>query len=101
VAGDKPGVFAIEGNSDLVFLVDPDTVKPLREAEFRDRTVFKFDSAKVKDLKVTIRKDGKAVTALFERNADTGAWVLKSGPEDLNLNEDKINDFVGQLSDLH
>ncbi len=99
-AADK-AVYAIEGNSDLVFLVDPGTVKTLREADFHDRTVFKFDADKVKEVKLTIRKEGKTETPVFERNADTRAWVIKSGPEDFTLDEDKVNDLVRHLADLH
>jgi hypothetical protein len=102
VAGDKPGVYAMEGNSDLVFLIDPGTVKTLREAELRDRTLFKFDAAKVKEIKVTIRKDKEAErTPVFERNAETGAWIIKSGLADFRLDEDKVDALVRMLANLH
>jgi hypothetical protein len=99
-AADKPGVYAIEGNSDLVFLVDPDTVKILRETELRDRTVFKFDAAKVKEIKLTIQSDKKTLTPVFERNME-GVWLIKSGLDNVSLNEDKVNDLAALLADLH
>jgi hypothetical protein len=100
VAADKPGVYALEGNSDLVFLVDPEIVKILRETELRDRTVFKFDAQKVKEIKLTIRSDKKTLNPVFERNME-GAWLIKAGLENVSLNEDRVNELAALLADLH
>jgi len=100
-AADQPGVYAIQGNSDLVFVVDQSTVKELREAELRDRTVFKFDAEKVKEIKIAVRKDKEGVkTPVFERNAETRAWVIKAGLEDFTLDEAKVDELVHMLAGL-
>jgi hypothetical protein len=101
VAGDKPGIYGIQGNSDLVFLVNPEVVKTLRDAELRDRTVFKFEPDKVKEIKVAIRKAGEGLRIpVFERKGDIKAWVIKSGLEDFGLDENKVDELVQTLSNL-
>jgi Domain of unknown function (DUF4340) len=103
VARDKPGVYGIQGSSDLVvFLADPAVVKTLRDAELRDRSIFKFDPEKVKEIKVAIRKGNEGLrTPVFVRKPETKAWVIKSGLDEFSLDEDKVQALVVLLSDLH
>jgi hypothetical protein len=100
-AGDKAGVYAMQGDSDLVFLVDPDVVKTLRDTELRDRTVFTFSPEKVKELKVAMRKEGEGVrTPVFERKGDPKSWFIKSGLEEFSLDETRVDELVQMLSNL-
>jgi hypothetical protein len=97
---DRPAIFGIASGSDdlkdLVFLVPTDVVRTLREAEFRDRTVFSFDADKVKEVKMMIVATAFTLEPVFERTKDR-TWTVK-GLAKFNLDGDKLDRLVEELS---
>ncbi len=85
---------------DTVFVVPEQVVSVLKDAELRDRTVFKFDPDKVKEVKLEIKDRGEIRKPVFERKKATGPWTVKSGVEGFDLNSDKVEILVNYLSDL-
>jgi hypothetical protein len=99
--GKAAGVYGIlTGSSelkDIVFVAPGEIMKTLQEAEFRDRTVLRFNPAEVKELKVKIRKE-VTYTLIFQRKDDT--WVLTKGPEEFMLQPGRVYELLNPLSDL-
>jgi hypothetical protein len=96
------GVHGLEKGNELLFLIDAKDAKVLQEKELRDRTVFDFDAAKVKELKVTQyeKTSGLHLVAVFERKDNN--WVVKSGlGKDWVPNSSKITVLLNQLGHLH
>jgi Domain of unknown function (DUF4340) len=81
----------------LVFEVDKGDLAPLSR-DLQDPTIFRFDAAKAKTLKLTGWKDvtGTPTTLEFERK-DASTWTAKA-PKDFNVSSDKVNRLVTGLS---
>src|SRR5204863_192223 len=69
---DKEGVYAMVEGSDLVFVMRASTDKTLKDAEFRDRQVMKFDAAQAVSLQGYIldKEEVEVRDPLFERGQD-------------------------------
>jgi hypothetical protein len=96
---DKDHVYAKQGGRDMIFTVDKNVLTTLR-AELQDPTVFNFDVAKVKAVKITGWKDllGSPLTLEFERKG-IAEWAAKSPPK-VTLDRAKLERFLGDLSRL-
>jgi hypothetical protein len=94
-------VYAKQGQNDMVFLVAPEKVKPL-EGDFLDLQVFKFDSKKVKQLKLTWKPVQKKPVALdLVRDEKEKTWTVNQ--KDLGefmLDTAVVDKVVEQLSGL-
>ena len=83
-----------------VFVVSKFDLEPLNK-ELQDRTIFAFDPAKVKTLKMTgwqKTSGGELLTRELERKDDK-TWEVKV-PAKLDMNFDKVNKLVEDLSHL-
>ena len=83
----------------IVFVVNKFDLEPLQK-ELRDRTIFAFDPAKVKTLKMTgwqKTSGGELLTRDLERKDKT--WTVKV-PANLDMNFDKVHKLVEDLSHL-
>jgi len=97
---DKGAVFAIVEGTDYVFLVDSKLDKLLKDAEFRDRQVLKFDPAKVKELRVFVATaDKETRKPVFEREADK-SWKDKKDTLGFKIDNRKVDDLLDTLSNL-
>jgi hypothetical protein len=100
--GKASGIFGVmTGGGDLkdfLFEVTAEAVKPLKDAELRDRTVFQFDPAKVKEVRLTIRGKDLTVSPVFARKDRT--WVVAKGLEEFSLNPARVDELVHTLSEL-
>jgi Domain of unknown function (DUF4340) len=97
---DKGAVFAFLEGTDYVFLVDSAVDKLLKDAEFRDRHVLKFDPAKVKELRVFVTTADKEIRKpVFERDADK-AWKEKKDALGFKIDTRKVDNLLDTLSDL-
>jgi hypothetical protein len=96
---DKDHVYAKQGQRDTIFTVDKNVLATLR-GELQDPTVFNFDMAKVKAVKITGWKEllGSPLTLELERKSAT-EWAAK-GPPKFNLDRMKLERFLGDLSRL-
>ncbi len=96
---DKGEVYAKQGKEDLVFLVSPAVLKPV-QGELLDPTVFHFEPAMTKEIKIEGWKkaQGFAVTLDVIRK-DSASWTVKS-PPDFDLDDAQINAFQADLSNL-
>jgi hypothetical protein len=96
---DKDHVYAKQGQRDMIFTVDKNDLAPLR-GELQDPTVFNFDVAKVKAVKITGWKEllGSPVTLEFERKSAT-EWTVKAPPK-FNLDRARLERFLGDLAHL-
>jgi hypothetical protein len=96
---DKDHVYAKQGQRDMIFTVDKNDLAALR-GELQDPTVFNFDVAKVKAVKITGWKEllGSPVTLEFERKSAT-EWTVKAPPK-FNLDRAKLESFLGDLAHL-
>lgn len=83
----------------MVFVVNKFDLDPLQK-ELQDRTIFAFDPAKVKALKMTgwQKTSGQVLTRDLERKDDK-TWTVKD-PANLAMNFDKVNKLVEDLSHL-
>jgi hypothetical protein len=103
---DVTGVYALleqkddPKSKDLVFLAQPQAVKELREKELRDRTIFTFDAAKAKDVKMVgwFAKVKVNLTLQANRKPDN-SWAATQ-PEKFDLDNRRFEDFVKNLSHL-
>jgi hypothetical protein len=96
---DKDHVYAKQGTRDMIFTVDKGALAALR-GELQDPTVFSFDVAKVKAVKVTGWKEllGSPLTLEFERKSAT-EWNAKNPPK-FPLDRSKLERFLDELSRL-
>ncbi len=84
----------------MVFAVSKFDLAPLQK-DLQDRTIFAFDPAKVKTLKMTgwqKTSGGELLTRELERKDDK-TWTVKT-PANLAMNFDKVNKLVEELSHL-
>src|SRR5262249_39422077 len=96
---DKNGVYAKQEKHDLVF-VGPAQVLTILRNDLLDTTVFAFDVAKVKELKITGWKPvNKFTTVLQMERKATNTWAMKM-PPDFNLDGNQAEVFVGGLANL-
>ncbi|HEV3259229.1 MAG TPA: DUF4340 domain-containing protein [Gemmataceae bacterium] len=96
----RDGVYARQGQRDMVFLVRPDVVAVL-DSELRDRNVFHFQPSQVKEVRLSGWKhvyNGIAFTLVLERQADK-SWKIKPGGPDFKLDPDKVEAFLKELTD--
>jgi hypothetical protein len=98
-ADDKSGVYAKQEKHDLVFVVPDDTLTTLR-GELQDPTIFRFESAKVKEIKVTGWKQlqGFLITLDLERKGPN-EWTVKA-PPGFDLDNGQADQFIQYLSHL-
>ena len=75
----ETGYYAVLDGSDYIFVVSSNVERLLKDAEFRDRQVLKFDSAKVKELQCFIldAKGQAILNPVFKREKDKG-WVMSN-----------------------
>jgi hypothetical protein len=100
--GKPAGVYGVlTGGGDLkdiVFVTPENEVRGLKEAEFHDRTVFRFNPEQVTEVKVKVRKEKYAQSLFFQRKDRT--WVLTKGPEEFTFEPARVDELVQQLSSL-
>src|SRR5262249_55912657 len=92
------GIYALVNKVNLVFLTQSVSVKALREAELRDRTVFSFDAAKVKQvtMKGWVEKAKNQFTlTLLHKDADS--WKVAQ-PPNFELSDRAASSFVRELA---
>jgi hypothetical protein len=97
--GNVTGVYAREAKNDLVFTLPRHVLDTLQE-ELRDPVVFKFDAAKAKGLKITGWNNVLGGSATLELEKTGGTWMIKSAPTKFTLDQNKVEDFVRDLSRL-
>jgi peroxiredoxin len=102
---DKSGVFSRQSQRNLVFVADPFVLTALREKELQDLTVFNFDVAKVKQVKMTgwlpvqMLIGNKNPFVLELERKDASAWEAKA-PAGFNIDASKVRKFLEDLSKL-
>jgi hypothetical protein len=81
----------------LVFEVDKASLAPLAK-DLQDPTIFRFDAAKAKTLKITGWKEvnGTPTPLEFERK-DASTWIAKA-PKDFRVSSEKLNHLVSELA---
>jgi hypothetical protein len=96
---DGTHVYARQQGRAAVFTVPKEVFNRFANADLRDKTVVRFDRAKVKGLKLRgwFSTTGAVTTLEFERKGSD--WVAKT-PKDFNLDPTKVNMFVGLLDGL-
>ena len=101
-APENTGVYAKLGERDLVFVADKAVLTTLAR-DLPDPTVFRFDPAKVKSVKVAGWQDlvGELRTLEFERGKD-GGWAVKSPPSPAGFKVDaaRVSKLLADLSAL-
>jgi hypothetical protein len=93
-------VYGKQGQRDTIFLVDKNALASLETAELQDKTVFNFDVAKVKQLKMSGWQNvvGSLFTIDLERK-DASEWTVKA-PPGFNIDATKVRRFLDDLSHL-
>jgi hypothetical protein len=94
------GRYAKQSNSDLVFVAKP-AVTSVLESELQDPTVFHFDQAKVRAVKLVGWKQVASFTFTLEAERKQGSkgWTVKT-PPDFDLNGDQLDALLATLADL-
>jgi hypothetical protein len=92
-------VYARQGGSPVVFTVPKAVAESFLTPDLRDRTVVRFDPAKVKRVKVRGWKEatGQVLTREFERK--DGGWVAVD-PKDYPVDPFKVESFVREVAGL-
>lgn len=97
---DKQYVYARQEGKIAVFTVPKLTAEKFASADLRDRTVVRFDAAKLK--KVLLRgwkeKIGSELELVFEKK--DGKWSVAKAPGKYEVDPAKLDKFVGVLDDL-
>jgi hypothetical protein len=98
-APDKSGRYARMSKGDFVFLA-PSNIVEVLNGELQEPTVFHFDAAKVKALKLSGWKQaaGYTFTLSVERKGDS-SWAVKS-PPDFDLDSEQIDSLLQNLGNL-
>lgn len=96
---DKTGIYAKQEKHDLIFVVGPEVLVPLR-GELQDPTVFRVDLNKLKEMKLSGWKKELTFTfnLILERQGPK-MWTPKT-PEDFDLDPLAADRFAGQLAGL-
>ncbi len=104
-ADDKSGVYLRTGQQDTIVVVANNVVTTLQR-ELQDPTVLQFDTAKVKEVKLTgwitlAKQLGKntPLTHTFKRHANGTDWEAES-KDALKPDAKRLNDFLKELSNL-
>ncbi len=96
---ESPGfLYAKRGNSDLIFTVHKSDIAPFKD-DLLTRTVFKFESDKVKSVKLTGWKKVTGVQTTLEVEKDGSGWKIKA-PEGFKVDSSKITTLVDGLANL-
>jgi hypothetical protein len=82
---------------DILFEVSPTIVATLKNAELRDRTVFRFDPEKVKEVKVAHQGAVEFRKFAFTRKLPDKNWSTDLG---VTLDAAKVDELVRTLSNL-
>jgi hypothetical protein len=97
---DKQHVYARQEGKTAVFTVPKLTSEKLATADLRDKTVVRFDRAKLK--KVSLRgfkeKAGFESELVFERKG--GAWAVAKAPGKYDLDPTKLDRFLDGVNNL-
>jgi Domain of unknown function (DUF4340) len=95
---DKLGVYAKQGERDLVFVARKSVVDALEKGDLLDPTVFRLDLAKVQGMKLTGWKDvvGTEMTLDLERKG-TNNWAMKGGST-FKLSAPQAESFLAGLT---
>lgn len=98
-APDKTGIYAKQQDDPRVLVVSASVLDPL-QAEFQDPTIFQFSADDARSVKATgwEKAQGFTVTLDAERKPG-GAWAVKE-PRNFELDESKLNGFLGTLAHL-
>lgn len=103
-ADDKSGVYLRSSQQDMIVVVANNVVSTLQR-ELQDPTVFQFDPAKVKEVKLTgwiaIQKqigENAPRTLAFRRAANGSDWEAE--PKGFKVDNKRLDDFLRQLSTL-
>jgi hypothetical protein len=93
-------VYGKQGQRDTIFTVDKAALAPLETTELQDKTVFTFDVAKVKELKLIGWQSllGSQHTIDLERE-DASGWKVKA-PPGFMVDATKVRRFLDDLSKL-
>ncbi|HEY7157609.1 MAG TPA: DUF4340 domain-containing protein, partial [Gemmataceae bacterium] len=104
-ADDKSGVYLRTSHQDAFGIAANNVVNTLKR-ELQDSTVFQFDTAKVKEVKVTgwialQKKRGINQPDVLDvkRDKNGSDWVVET-PKGFNLDTGKLNNFLKELSAL-
>lgn len=101
-ADDKSGLYARQGERDLVFLVKPAELEAVLRGSLEDLTVFRFVADKVVDLKITgWRKAGKEAEVLHISRRLGQAWQVKSPAKDYEVDPLAVSGFLSRLASLN
>src|SRR5262249_4270976 len=100
-SGKDKGVYAQVSGQDIVFLAPEKAVTTLREVELHDRTVFKLEPTKVREVDFRGWKEvSKVIVKLNLKRKNAEEEWKASGVEDFKLTQDKATDFVKSNADL-
>jgi hypothetical protein len=91
---DAPGgVFAKQGERDLVFVTNKLVVEQLANEELQDLTIFRLDPTKLTEIQLTGWADviGEPKTVVLTKK--DGKWVTKSGA-DYEVNQQLVENFL-------
>ncbi|HZT36107.1 MAG TPA: DUF4340 domain-containing protein, partial [Nitrososphaera sp.] len=96
---DKAGVYAKQGDRDLVFVVRKNVLDALK-ADLQDTKIFTFDIAKVKGLKLQGWQDiiGSPFILDLDRQSSQ-TWTVKA-PPDFKLNTSQVESFLAALANI-
>jgi hypothetical protein len=110
----KDGRYAKLGDKDLVFLVRPEVIDPFDPAKvksFVDLNVLRFETPKVREIKLVGWPDAKKKTLqTFDaelkepKPGEARVWTVKNEKElgtDFQLDTNKISQFANELSHLN
>jgi hypothetical protein len=104
-ADDKTGVYLRSSQQDMIVLVAKNVVDTLQR-ELQDPTVFQFDPAKVKEVKLTgwiaLQKQlgkNEPLTLTIKRAANGSDWEVEPKGS-FQLDSKRLDDFLRQLSTL-
>lgn len=101
-AEDKSGLYARQGERELVFLVKPAELEAVLRGSLEDLAVFRFVADKVVDLKITgWRKAGKEAEVLHVSRRPGQAWQVKSPAKDFEVDALAVSGFLSRLASLN
>ena len=90
--------FGKQGENELIFVVEKSTLAALQK-ELLDSTIFTFDAAAVKSVKLEGLKKKIPGGVAWELERKNGAWSVK-GKEGLTVNADNLDKFLRDLATL-
>ncbi|MBL8795170.1 MAG: DUF4340 domain-containing protein [Planctomycetia bacterium] len=106
----KDGRYAKQGERDLVFVVRPEVIEPLKAKDLANMEIFTFDPKKVKELKLSgwIAAEKRLTTLPLEfkepKEGEPKTWEIKEADkknwQGFNLDATKVANLVQDLSKL-